>query len=577
MADKFQLKAILTAVDKLSPTLKGISRTAKITHKSLRDIGRSGAELMTKIGLPAGLAFGAVAYGAINATRRILEWTGAIQDASERTGVGVENYQALVNMLGEVGASEEDAQMAAQKFNKGMADAAAGADKSFAGLMRKLKIPLKDGQGNIRTLTDVLPELADAFQKNTNPAQRTRMAMELLGKSGSKIIPVLMQGGDAVRSMIAEQERLGQIVGKDSVAAMDDLDRSIGIVSTQIRSQLTQSLAKLVPVIKPMIGHLTEWIAANKELIQTSIVGVLRDVATAVQEIDWLKMIREIRSVLVTVKDFVGAIGGVRTVLIGLGVAFLAGPVAAILTIGSAIYRAVSAISLLVVANPVILTIVAAAAALAGIAYLIYRNWKTIGPTIMGAIGPMLSALSSLWTALVGLGKTWFAAFAPLVAVLAPVVIPILKFIGRLIGGVITLAFILLTTAVQVLAGVLTFIIERFTKMVTVIGNVVSAIGRIAKAAVPDWLVNMFGGKSVNISAPQAQPPLVQSGAPQAQTPLVQSGAIGMANGKQQLSGDMTVRFENAPPGMRVDRGKTNQPMFGFNADVGYRTLGMGL
>jgi hypothetical protein len=37
----------------------------------------------------------------------------------------------------------------------------------------------------------------------------------------------------------------------------------------------------------------------------------------------------------------------------------------------------------------------------------------------------------------------------------------------------------------------------------------------------------------------------------------------------------MTVRFENAPPGMRAAPGKTNQPGVSMNPDVGYRSLAL--
>jgi TP901 family phage tail tape measure protein len=54
---------------------------------------------------------------------------------------------------------------------------------------------------------------------------------------------------------------------------------------------------------------------------------------------------------------------------------------------------------------------------------------------------------------------------------------------------------------------------------------------------------------------------------------LLQQGA---ANGKTQLQGEMVMRFEGAPPGLRVDPAKTNQPGLSITPKVGYRTLGGG-
>lgn len=54
---------------------------------------------------------------------------------------------------------------------------------------------------------------------------------------------------------------------------------------------------------------------------------------------------------------------------------------------------------------------------------------------------------------------------------------------------------------------------------------------------------------------------------------LVQQSA---AANKTQLEGSMVVRFDNAPQGMRVEQGESNQPGLQVTPQVGYRSLGRG-
>jgi hypothetical protein len=54
---------------------------------------------------------------------------------------------------------------------------------------------------------------------------------------------------------------------------------------------------------------------------------------------------------------------------------------------------------------------------------------------------------------------------------------------------------------------------------------------------------------------------------------LIQQSA---ANSRTQLEGGLTVRFENAPAGMRTDQPQTNQPALALNSRIGYRTLSLG-
>lgn len=66
----------------------------------------------------------------------------------------------------------------------------------------------------------------------------------------------------------------------------------------------------------------------------------------------------------------------------------------------------------------------------------------------------------------------------------------------------------------------------------------------------------------------------LQSGSlPQTSSALIQQSA---ANNRTQLEGGLTVRFENAPAGLRTDQPQTNQPGLAVSSRIGYRSLSMG-
>ncbi|MDD1138757.1 hypothetical protein M5G22_14480 [Pseudomonas sp. TNT2022 ID233] len=60
---------------------------------------------------------------------------------------------------------------------------------------------------------------------------------------------------------------------------------------------------------------------------------------------------------------------------------------------------------------------------------------------------------------------------------------------------------------------------------------------------------------------------------PQSSSALIQQSA---ANSRTQLEGGLTVRFENAPAGLRTDQPQTNQPGLALSSRIGYRSLSMG-
>jgi hypothetical protein len=72
---------------------------------------------------------------------------------------------------------------------------------------------------------------------------------------------------------------------------------------------------------------------------------------------------------------------------------------------------------------------------------------------------------------------------------------------------------------------------------------------------------------------PPHKPSMQPGSLTQNSSALIQQSA---ANSRTQLEGGLTVRFENAPAGMRTDQPQTNQPALALNSRIGYRTLSLG-
>lgn len=85
-----------------------------------------------------------------------------------------------------------------------------------------------------------------------------------------------------------------------------------------------------------------------------------------------------------------------------------------------------------------------------------------------------------------------------------------------------------------------------------------------ALLAVPDKRAQTAPGSLLQQHRPAPGELVAQRGS------LVQQSA---ANNRASVEGSMVVRFDNAPPGMRVDPMKTNQPGLSVTPQVGYRTL----
>ncbi|MHC8390569.1 phage tail tape measure protein [Pseudomonas sp. MDT2-39-1] len=122
---------------------------------------------------------------------------------------------------------------------------------------------------------------------------------------------------------------------------------------------------------------------------------------------------------------------------------------------------------------------------------------------------------------------------------------------------------------------------ELWTKLQSVIGPIKNLLGggvgglvaRITGQPGADGengQAPSFFGK--DIDAPHASWGL-PGNLPQHSSALIQQSA---ANNRTQLEGGLTVRFENAPAGLRTAQPQTNQPGLMLNSRIGYRSLSLG-
>jgi len=170
MADNWQLKAVLSAVDNMSPVLKNIGNVAKTARKYLSDVGGAAGNLSGKIGMPmaaiSGILSGFSLVAVKNAVVGFTDMGEAVQKGALKAGMSVEQYQRMKYVAEQSGTSIEAMEGSLSKLNRSMGDAAIGKNEKLASLMSHLGLSLRDSNGQLRTGVDLLPQLADAFTRS---------------------------------------------------------------------------------------------------------------------------------------------------------------------------------------------------------------------------------------------------------------------------------------------------------------------------------------------------------------------------------------------------------------------------
>ena len=294
MADTtLKLAFILSATDKMSrivdeavkKSTDKLSAFERTTSKVGRSMMKSGAMMVG-----AGAAIGGAMYGAAKSTAN---YGDEVLKASQRIGVGVEEWQRMAYAAKVSGVENNELADTLAKLGKRVNDAVGG-NKTYMQTFKDLGIQLKDATGKLRSPMDVFGDLADVFHSVPNDAEKTVLAMELFGDSGKKLIPLLNKGRAGFKELGDEAALLGLILGEDAVRAGSEFNKDIARLSDSAKGLKMQLGSALIPIISELVTKFTEginkvveWARENPQLMATIakvamvLAGLLVTVGTA--------------------------------------------------------------------------------------------------------------------------------------------------------------------------------------------------------------------------------------------------------------------------------------------------------
>lgn len=199
-----------------------------------------------------GAALSVVSAGIVAAFRSQINAADDAAKAAQRIGVSVEALTRLRFAADLSGASAEQLETAIARLSRSMLDG----NKAFA----RIGVSATDATGRLRPTEEVLLDLADAFAAAPDGAEKTATAMELLGRSGTALIPLLNGGSQALRSMMAEADALGVTIRTDTARAAERFNDSlsrIGAAASGVARQITADLAPVMAEIAEAVASVT--------------------------------------------------------------------------------------------------------------------------------------------------------------------------------------------------------------------------------------------------------------------------------------------------------------------------------
>jgi len=287
----------------------------------------------------------AVAAPLAGAAKVFSDMGDKIAKMSARTGIGVESLSELAYAAEMSGTSMETLEGGIRKMQKTLVSAASGS-QSAKNALKILNLTVADLDG-------LSPEqqfklIADQLAKIEDPAVRAATAMEVFGKSGVELLPMMSAGAAGIEQLQQQARALGLTMSTEDAKAAEAFNSALGTLQKVLKmavftigSALAPALQEAATWITDIVVSASAWIKENKGLIVSvfkiavgvvaagaAIVGLGYAISGLAAVFGALTTIAGVvHGVLSVVMTVIGAmltpIGAVITAVLGLGAYFL--------------------------------------------------------------------------------------------------------------------------------------------------------------------------------------------------------------------------------------------------------------
>jgi hypothetical protein len=264
------LKPWLDQLDAAREKAENASKAQKGLRESISSVADSSAVAARAMGA-LGLVLSAAFSGA--SVKAAADVADNLDDMAEKSGIAVRELSALRYAGEVVGTPLESISTGIRKLGQNMAAAAGGA-KEQAAAFKAVGVSIRESDGSLRSQDAVLADIATKFAGYRDGAEKSALAIELFGKQGEALIPLLNQGASGIASLRVEGEKLGAVFGGEVAKQAADFNDSLKKIQLSSEGARLAVAGELLPTLNQLTQAFIETREGSNSLAQMLGTGV---------------------------------------------------------------------------------------------------------------------------------------------------------------------------------------------------------------------------------------------------------------------------------------------------------------
>lgn len=231
----------------------GIDGTAKVESElkrvsvGLDGIGKAGA---AAAGMLASLGAGISIAGLVAFVRKAVDAADEMSKLSQRTGVAVKDIAGLQLAFQQSGLSADEFGTTMGRMSRNMVDNAKAFDA--------MGVKTKDAAGKMRSVRDVLGDVADKFKSYEDGAAKVALANEAFGKGADRLIPLLNGGREALEEFDATAQRLGLTMDETTGKQAEKFNDTMELIGMGVQGTARKIAGELLPTMVGLASQFLE-------------------------------------------------------------------------------------------------------------------------------------------------------------------------------------------------------------------------------------------------------------------------------------------------------------------------------
>jgi hypothetical protein len=280
-------KQLDTALSKGSADFRKFGNEAEKANKQAQRAGDGTARAIT--GAVSRITALATAFVSVNAVigafNREMANTTQIDQLSQVTGVATTSLAEMRGVLLQLGIDFDSFRQVLTQFAPRMQEALQSPTSKGAQALRALGVEVRDAQGNLRSLDQLLPEFADKFSQYSDGLNKAALASAILGEeAGPRLIPLLNKGKDGIEQL--RQAVRGTFTAED-VQRAREYQETVGKLQLAFEAFFREFARSAGPAVIDVLTKLTT--ALNNMRVPSTfkdeLDGVNRQIAQANKEV----------------------------------------------------------------------------------------------------------------------------------------------------------------------------------------------------------------------------------------------------------------------------------------------------